>query len=132
MNYVLRKTKPQRYESIKDFCKSINQDYFTSEGHDACYSAIVRALNYNACKKILLEQLEHDGIDLETLKQKFIKDENLNNIYEFSCGGKTWTWDDIGDRMLRNFNATISFGLMSLSGKTCIAKACARMVVEEG
>ena len=133
-NVVVRKTKPVHYESVDKFFEEHNLDRFAGEeGHHACYSAVVKALNYDACKKILLEQLEHDGIDLETLKQRYEADKALNNIYKFRYQGTGgWTWDDIGADMLYNYDATVSFRLMSPCNKTCIAKACARMVVEEG
>ena len=42
----------------------------------------------------------------------------------------SWKWDYIGDEMLHNPNAKIRFQLMSNCNRTCIAKACARIILE--
>ena len=114
------------YKDVDEFLKENNLNRFNE--HEKCFSKVVEELDFNTCKQILLRQLERDGITVEKLKTKYNQDKYLNNIYEM--GAKTWEWDYIGEDMLRNPNAKIRFRLMSNSSRTCIAKACARMVAE--
>lgn len=114
------------YKNIDEFLKDNNLDRLTE--HERCFQRVVEELDFNSCKKILLRQLEQDGITIEKLKEKYEQDKYLNNIYKFR--GRTWNWDYIGDEMLRNPNAKIRFELMSNCNRTCIAKACARLVIE--
>lgn len=115
------------YENVDEFLKENNLDRFNE--HEKCFRRIVEELNFNTCKQILLRQLEKDGITIEKLKEKYNQDEYLNNIYKHNLIG-IWEWDRIGDNMLRNPNAKIKFRLMSECNRTCIAKACARIVAE--
>lgn len=114
------------YKSANEFFKENNLDKFKE--HENCYARIVEELDFNICKKILLRQLEQDGITLEKLREKYEQDKYLNNIYKYK--GRYWQWDWIGDEMIRNPNAKIKFKLMSDCDRTCVAKACARMVIE--
>lgn len=110
------------YHNIDEFIKLKGLD--RASQHDEAFSAVVNELGYEACKKILLSYL-----DVNTLIKAYRQDKNLNNIYKLNK--VTWTWDFIGDDMLHRFNAPIRFRLMSDCNRTCIAKACARMVIEE-
>ena len=116
------------YHNIDEFIKfkGLNR----ASQHEEAFSAVVNALGYEACKKILLAYL-----DIDTLTKAYKQDKYLNNIYEHSYNNKLgrvmWTWDFIGDDMLHRFNAPIRFRLISDCNRTCIAKACARMVIEE-
>ena len=114
------------YKNVDEFLEENNLDRLNE--HEKCFSKVVEELDFNTCKQILLRQLEQDGISVGKLKEKYNQDKNLNNIYRM--GIKTWEWDFIGDDMLHNPNAKIKFRLMSDCYKTCIAKACARMVTE--
>lgn len=114
------------YETVDEFLKENNLDRF-KENED-CFKKVVEELDFNTCKQILLRQLEQDGITVEKLKEKYKKDKYLNNIY--SMGPTTWEWDYIGNDMLHNPNAKIKFRLMSNCNRTCIAKACAKIVAE--
>lgn len=114
------------YKNVDEFLKENNIDRFNE--HDKGFVRIVEELDFDSCKRILLQWLILDGITIEKLKEKYEKDEYLNNIYKHV--GNTWKWDFIGDEMLQNANARIRFKLMSNCNKTCIAKACARMIVE--
>lgn len=115
------------YINIDEFLKENNLDRLNE--HDMCFEKIVKELNFNICKNILLNRLELDGITIEELKEKYNQDKNLNNIYR-SNSRNTWEWDYIGDDMLHNPSAKIRFRLMSNCNRTCIAKACAKMIVE--
>ena len=116
------------YHNVDEFIESKGLD--RASQHAEAFSAVVNALGYEACKKILLAYL-----DINTLTKAYKQDKNLNNIYKQSYNHElnrvTWTWDLIGNDMLHRFNAPIRFRLMSDCNKTCIAKACARMVIEE-
>ena len=114
------------YRNVDEFLKENNLDRFNE--HEKCFRRIVEELDYNTCKRILLRQLEQDGVSVEKLKEKYSQDKYLNNIY--SMCATTWEWDFIGNDMLHNPNAKIKFRLMSNCNRTCIAKACARIVVE--
>lgn len=114
------------YKNVDEFLKENNLDRFNE--HEKCFRKVVEELDFNTCKQILLRQLERDEVSVEQLKEKYNQDKYLNNIY--SMGATTWEWDYIGNDMLHNPNAKIKFRLMSNCNRTCIAKACARMVVE--
>lgn len=118
------------YKNCSEFFKANNLNEFGgAEEWNKCYETLVRALDYPTCKKILMAQLERDGITLEELGYRYKKDKHLNNIYKY-IGGK-WEWDNIGDRMLHNLNRCIHLQFISDSQKTCIAKAVAKMIIEE-
>ena len=114
------------YTNVDEFLKENNLDRFNE--HEKCFRRVVEELDFNTCKQILLRQLERDGVSVEKLKEKYNQDKYFNNIY--SMGATTWEWDDIGNDMLHNPNAKIRFKMMSNCNRTCIAKACARMIVE--
>lgn len=113
------------YTNVDEFLKENNIDRLNE--HEKSFRTVVRELDFNTCKQILLRQLEQDGITIEKLKEKYRQDKYLNNIYEYNSRG-VWKWDLIGADMLHNPNAKIRFKLMSDCKRTCIAKACARMV----
>lgn len=115
------------YTSVDEFLKENNLDKFNER--DKCFRRVVEQLDFNTCKQLLLRRLEQDGITIKKLKEKYNQDKRLNNIYRFDLSGK-WGWDFIGDDMLRNPSAKIRFRFMSDCNRTCIAKACARMVIE--
>lgn len=115
------------YRNVDEFLKENNLDRFKE--HEKCFERVVKELDFDTCKQILLRQLGQDGVTIEKLKGKFKQDKYLNNIY--SMGATTWKWDFIGDDMLHNPNAKIRFQLMSHCNRTCIAKACARMVAKD-
>lgn len=115
------------YINVDEFLKENNANRF--DEHEECFRRIVEELDFNICERILLSHLERDGITIEKLKEKYNQDRCLNNIYRHTSSGR-WEWDFIGDEMLHNPKAKIKFRLMSNCNRTCIAKACARMVVE--
>lgn len=114
------------YKNVDEFLKENNLDRFNE--HEKCFRKVVEELDFNTCKQILLRRLERDGVSVEQLKEKYKQDKYLNNIYNMST--RAWEWDYIGNDMLHNPNAKIRFRLMSDCNRTCIAKACARIVVE--
>ena len=115
------------YRNVDEFLKENNLDRLNE--HEKCFRRVVEELDFNTCKQILLQQLEKDGINIEKLKEKYNQDKYLNNIYRNNSAG-SWEWDVIGNDMLHNPNARVRFRLMSDCNRTCIAKACARIVVE--
>lgn len=114
------------YKNVDEFLKENNLDRFNE--HEKCFRKVVEELDFNTCKQILLRWLEQDRVSVEKLKEKYNQDKYLNNIYRMNA--TTWEWDYIGNDMLYNPNAKIRFRLMCNCNRTCIAKACARMVVE--
>lgn len=114
------------YRNVDEFLKENNLDRLNE--HKKCFRRIVEELDFSTCKRILLRQLERDGITIEKLKEKYKQDKCLNNIYRM--GTTTWEWDYIGNDMLHNPNTKIRFQLMSDCNRTCIAKACAAIVAE--
>ena len=118
--------KMKTYKNVDEFLKENNLDRFNE--HEKCFKRIVEELDFNTCKQILLRQLKRDGVSVEQLKRKYKQDKYLNNIYRMSS--TSWKWDYIGDEMLHNPNAKIRFQLMSNCNRTCIAKACARIILE--
>lgn len=114
------------FTNVDEFLKENNIDRINE--HEKGFRAVVKGLDFDTCKKILLRRLEQDRITIDKLKEKYKQDKYLNNIYKMRANG--WEWDIIGDNMLRNPNAKIGFKLMSKCNLTCIAKACARMITE--
>lgn len=128
----------------KELFKDANEFWKLNElddkSHFAKYEAIVQALNFEACKDILFMYITYDK-----LLNAYKKDEHLNNIlnqkiydrnvlprcFRYQCG-TYWQWDIIGYQMLHNNKATIRFKLISLNTLTCIAKACARLIIKNG
>ena len=126
----------------KKLCK--NTDEFSklnilndNDSHFSKYKAIVQALDYEACKEILfmyttyydLLDAYHNEKNLNIIlnKRYYCKDE-LPNLR--CAADECWQWDIIGYKMLHNRKASIKFKLISLADLTCIAKACARMAIE--
>lgn len=118
-----------------------NTDEFSKlsglDSHFSKYGAIVQALDFESCKEILFMYTTYDD-----LLNAYNKDKNLNNILNehYYCkdvlpnfivtANECWQWDIIGYKMLHNRKATIKFKLISLADLTCIAKACARMIIQ--
>lgn len=121
------------YKNIDEFLKLNNIDRCKDFEH--AFETVVRALDYDMCKRILLNTLSADSITIEKLKDKILEDRHLNNIYKQSYrrnyGRIIWEWDIIGEQMLHNAKATVRFRAMSDCTRTCIAKECARMVIKE-
>ena len=117
------------YSNITEFVdvNSINQN--------DKYRAVINALDFNTCCNILLQYA-----DIEEYKRAFECDQHLNNInnkWFYNTGQlpirleeRIWQWDIIGYRMLLNPQATIRLKSISLALLTCIAKECARMLIE--
>ena len=122
----MKTNKMKTYKNVDEFLKENNLDRFSE--HEKCYRRVVEELDFNNCKQILLRQLERGGITIEKLKEKYNQDKYLNNIYRMSA--TTWEWDYIGNDMMHNPNAKIRFKMMSNCNRTCIAKACAGMILE--
>mgnify|MGYP003371040554 CR=1 FL=1 len=118
----------ETYRNVDDFFKENNLDRFNE--HEECFRRLVEELEFTTCKQILSRFLENDKITIEELKEKYNQDEYLNNMYKRGSRN-SWEWDFLGDAMLRNPNATVKFETMSNCNRTCIAKACARMVAED-
>ena len=116
------------YHNVDEFIKSKGLDRATQ--HDEAFSAVVNELGYEACKAILLNYL-----DIDTLIKAFKEDKYLNNIYKQNYNHElnrvTCTLNLICNDVLHRFNAPIIFRLISDCNRTCIAKACARMIIEE-
>jgi hypothetical protein len=82
-----------------DTCKSIDE-FLKLNNIDRCkdfkhaFETVVRALDYDMCKRILLKALSSDGMTKEKLKDKFLKGRHLNNIYKHrymqNYGRVTW------------------------------------------
>lgn len=121
---------------IKQYYNNINEfvDVNNINQNDK-YRAVINTLDFNACCNILLQYA-----DIETYKRAYKRDKNFNNIHNnwFINNGqlpvkskeKIWQWDIIGYRMLHNPQATIRLKNISLALLTCIAKECARMLIE--
>lgn len=116
------------YTNIDEFLRENNLD--KNNDHEKRFKRVVKELGFDICKNILLRRLEQDGVTIKDLKEKYEQDKYLNNIYR-SNSRNVLEWDFIGDDMLHNPNAKIKFKLMSSCNRTCIAKACAIMVVEK-
>ena len=63
------------YHNVDEFIKLKGLD--RASQHAEAFSAVVNALGYEACKKILLAYL-----DIDTLLKAFKEDKYLNNIYK--------------------------------------------------
>lgn len=98
-------------------------DYDTD--HTLKYESIVKDLNYEGCKDILLR-----FISKEKLIKAYKRDIHFNTKI-FESKKQLAIWDSIGALMATNPNRTITFKRLSLCNLTCIAKQCAKMMVME-
>lgn len=126
--------KKKLFKNTDEFFKLTS---LNDESHFSKYEAVVQALDFEACKEILLMYTTYDD-----LLDAYNKDKYLNNILNehYYCkdvlpnliraADRCWQWDVIGYQMLHNRKATIKFKFISLACLTCIAKACARMMIK--
>ena len=122
----MKTNKMKTYTNVDEFLKENNLDRVNE--HEKCFRRIVEELDYNTCKQILLRRLDQDEITIEKLKEKYNQDKYLNNIYRMKS--TTCEWDYIGNDMLHNPDVKIKFKMTSNCNRICIAKACARMILE--
>lgn len=136
MDFTIMKEK-KLFKNTDEFSKLNRLN--DNGSHFSTYEAIVQALDFEACKEILLTHITYDD-----LLDSYSKDKNLNNILNKRCYCKNvlptligaaddecWQWDIIGYKMLHNRKTTIKFKFISLADLTCIAKACARMIIRK-
>lgn len=99
------------------------KDYNTD--HTLKYSSIVKDLDYESCKNILLNY-----VSKEKLIEKYKEDIHFNTKV-FNVRKQLDMWDRIGELMITNPNRKITLKRCSLCNFTCIAKRCAQMIVIE-
>ena len=115
----------ENYVNISDYTKKKfgTVDYDTD--HILKYSSIVKDLNYESCKNILLA-----FATIDELKKKYKEDKHFNGRF-FNTNDTLDIWGDIGKLMTTNPNRKITVERYPLYNLTCIAKQCARMIVME-
>lgn len=115
----------KNYVNVSDYTvKNFGtKDYDTD--HTLKYKSIVKDLNYESCKDILLNY-----ISKEKLIEKYKENKHFNTKV-FNVIKQLDMWDSIGELMATNPKRTITFKRLSLCNLTCIAKQCAEMIVTE-
>lgn len=113
------------YKDVSDYTMKNfgTKDYETD--HTLKYRSIVKDLNYESCKDILLNY-----IPKEKLIGKYKENKHFNTKV-FNVKKQIAIWDSIGALMATNPNRTITFKGLSLCNLTCIAKQVATMIVME-
>lgn len=115
----------KNYVNVSDYTMKNfrTKDYETD--HTLKYRSIVKDLNYESCKDILLNY-----VSKEQLIKKY-KEDICFNTKVFNVKNQLDMWNNIGALMIKNPNRTITFKRFSLCNLTCIAKQCARMIIME-
>lgn len=89
----------------------------SSELHDAYYRQFVTPATISFVKNC---------IGLKRLQAS--TDEHLNDVVRWGRGGQTWLWDSspVNEKLTSKLGESLS-----MSTRTCIGKAAARMILEE-
>ena len=101
--------------------KLTGKDYFDkSISHQEKYEALINALGYDECVKIL-------NIPKDELKEYFKKDEYFNNWRKYPL----YYFDTVGKYMLLGLGHKLHISAMSECDCCCVAKSVARMIINE-
>ena len=113
------------YKNISDYTMKKFGTVDVNTDHTLKFSSIVKDLNYESCKNILLA-----FATIDELKKKYKEDKYFNGRF-FNTNDTLDVWDKIGYLMITNPCRKITFKSYSLCNLTCIAKQCARMIIME-
>lgn len=101
--------------------KLTGKDYFDkSITHQEKYEALINALGYGECVKIL-------NIPKDKLEEYFKIDKYFNNWREYPLS----YWTKAGDSMLKALGYKLHITARSECDCCCIAKSVARMIISE-
>lgn len=101
--------------------KLTGKDYFDkSITHQEKYEALINALGYNECVKIL-------NIPKNELEEYFKIDKYFNNWRKYPLV----YWDKAGDSMLEALGYKLHITARSACDCCCIAKSVARMIISK-
>ena len=101
--------------------KLTGKDYFDkSISHQEKYEALINALGYDECVKIL-------NIPKDELEDYFKKDEYFNNWRKYPM----YYFDSAGMSMLTHLGRKLHITAMSPCDCCCVAKSVARMIINE-
>lgn len=122
------------YKNVDDYFKSKGLNRFSQ--HRKCFKTLVNNIGLDKCKHILFEYVHTSELLLDYKKDNYFNSSKLQrwsslkyftNLNAYDRPNK---WDEIGYRMLRA-NRKLFIKGYSLCDLTCLAKACARMVIDE-
>lgn len=101
--------------------KLTGKDYFDkSISHQEKYEALINALGYDECVKIL-------NIPKDELRKYFKKDEHFNNWSKYPLH----YFDIAGKLMIIRLGRKLHITAMSECDCCCVAKSVARMIINE-
>ena len=117
-NFKMEVTKMNVRQTIE---KLTGKDYFDkSISHQEKYEALINALGYDECVKIL-------NIPKDKLKKYYKKDKCLNNWRKYPLH----YFDTVGKYMLLSLGHKLHITEMSVCDGCCLAKSVARMIINE-
>lgn len=133
-NIIVVAKDTEVYKNVDEYFESKKLNRFKQ--HKKCFKTLVNNIGFDKCKRILLEYIypaelllnyrSDENFNLSKL-QRMSSLEYFTNLYTDARPNK---WDEIGYRMLYS-NPKLHFKTFSFCDLTCLAKACARMVVDQ-
>lgn len=131
-NIVVTDSDTEVYKSVDDYFKAKGLNRFKQ--HEECFKNLINDIGFDKCKRILFEYVHTSELLFDYKQDKYFNQSKLQrimsldyftNLYANVCPTK---WDEIGHRMLYT-SPKLYFRAWSLCDLTCLAKACAKMVV---
>lgn len=132
-NIIVVDKSTKVYKNVDDYFKAKGLNRFTQ--HKDCFETLISDIGLDECKRILFEYVHTSELLLDYKRDEHFNSSKLQrrssrdyftNLYTDVRPNK---WDEIGHRMLYT-NSKLYFRTFSFCDLTCLAKACARIVVD--
>lgn len=131
-NIIVVDKDTEVYKNVNEYFESKNLNRF--EQHKECFETLVNDIGFDKCKRILFEYVHTSELlfdyrqDEHFNSSKLQRWSSLDYFTNLNAYDRPNKWDEIGHRMLYA-NPKLYFKTFSLCNLTCLAKACARMIV---
>lgn len=122
------------YKNVDDYFRSKGLNRFSQ--HRNCFESLVNDIGFNKCKRILFEYIHTSELLFDYKRDehfnlsKLQRRSSLDYFTGLYTDARPNKWDEIGHRMLRA-NRNLYIKGFSFCDLTCLAKACARMIIDE-
>lgn len=132
-NIIIVDKDTEVYKNVDEYFKSKNLD--RSLQHGKCFKTLINDIGFGNCKRILFEYVYPAELLLDYRQDKNFNLSKLQRRSSLDYFTSLYTdvrpnkWDEIGHRMLYT-NPKLYIKTFSLCDLTCLAKACARMIVD--
>lgn len=132
-NIIVVDNDTEVYKNADEYFKSKNLN--RPSQYRKCFKTLINDIGFDKCKRILLEYVYPAELLLDYRQDKNF---NLSKLQRMSSreyftnlctDARPNKWDEIGHRMLRA-NRKLYIKYFSLCDLTSLAKACARMIVD--